>query len=99
MRSLSPIWSLSDRHVGPQQVATAISSATPKIQKWISDAETDDPESLCVCTAGREDGTLTDPLAVFLQINDQINSVISRYEAFKCGDYVAAANPVPPELG
>jgi ADP-ribosylation factor-binding protein GGA len=40
-----------------------------------------------------------DTLAVFLQINDQINSVISRYDAFKQGDYVAAANPVPPELG
>lgn len=34
----------------------------------------------------------------FLQINDQINTVLTRYEAFKRGDYAAAANPVPAEL-
>ncbi|KIL65108.1 hypothetical protein M378DRAFT_186543 [Amanita muscaria Koide BX008] len=65
-----------------EQVATILSGARPKIQKWVSDAETDDPESL----------------DTFLQINDQINTVLDRYEAFKKGDYVAAKNPVPPEL-
>ncbi len=35
---------------------------------------------------------------IFLQMNDQINSVLNRYESYKKGDYVAAANPVPSEL-
>lgn len=35
----------------------------------------------------------------FLQINDQINTVLNRYEAFKKGDYVTASNPIPAELG
>jgi len=64
------------------QVATILSSARPKIQKWISDAETNDPEMM----------------DIFLQMNDQINSVLNRYESYKKGDYVAAANPVPSEL-
>jgi ADP-ribosylation factor-binding protein GGA len=38
------------------------------------------------------------PLDTFLQINDQINTVLNRYEAFKRGDYAAAVNPVPSEL-
>lgn len=37
-------------------------------------------------------------LDTFLQINDQINTVLNRYDAFKRGDYAAAANPVPSEL-
>ncbi len=37
-------------------------------------------------------------LDTFLQINDQINTVLGRYEAFKKGDYTAATNPVPTEL-
>jgi len=64
------------------QVSSAISAATPKIQGWISDAEAHDPDSL----------------ATFLQINDQINNVMARYDAYKRGDYEAAKNPVPPEL-
>ncbi|KAF8884188.1 VHS domain-containing protein, partial [Infundibulicybe gibba] len=64
------------------QVAAILTSARPKIQKWISDAETDDSESL----------------DTFLQINDQINSVLNRYEAFKKGDYVTSSNPIPAEL-
>ncbi|EKM53207.1 uncharacterized protein PHACADRAFT_259397 [Phanerochaete carnosa HHB-10118-sp] len=64
------------------QVASILKSARPKIQGWISNAETDDPESL----------------DTFLHINDQINTVLDRYEAFKRGDYAAAANPVPREL-
>jgi len=64
------------------QVASILTTARPKLQKWISDAETDDPESL----------------DTFLQINDQINTVLSRYEAFKKGDYSFAANPIPQEL-
>ncbi|KZS89167.1 VHS-domain-containing protein [Sistotremastrum niveocremeum HHB9708] len=66
------------------QVASILSNARPKIQKWISDAETqsDDSESL----------------DAFLQINDQINTVLNRYDSFKKGDYVAAANPIPSEL-
>ena len=35
----------------------------------------------------------------FLQINDSINTVLNRYEAFKKGDYSVAANPIPAELG
>lgn len=34
----------------------------------------------------------------FLQINDQINTVLNRYDAFKRGDYVASSNPIPAEL-
>ncbi|CAA7262509.1 unnamed protein product [Cyclocybe aegerita] len=64
------------------QVSSILSAARPKLQKWVSDAETDDPESL----------------DTFLQINDQINTVLDRYEAFKKGDYSFAANPIPREL-
>ncbi|RPD65547.1 VHS-domain-containing protein [Lentinus tigrinus ALCF2SS1-7] len=64
------------------QVASILRDARPKIQKWISNAETDDPESL----------------DTYLQINDQINTVLNRYEAYKKGDYTVAANPIPPEL-
>ena len=35
---------------------------------------------------------------MFLEINDQINTVLNRYEAYKKGDYSAASNPIPPEL-
>lgn len=31
-------------------------------------------------------------------MNDQMNSVLNRYEAYKKGDYTVAANPIPPEL-
>jgi len=65
------------------QVATILRSARPKIQKWISDAETEDSESL----------------DTFLQINDQINTVLNRYEAFQKGDYSFSSNPIPAELG
>lgn len=34
----------------------------------------------------------------FLHINDQINTVLDRYEAFTRGDYATAANPLPREL-
>ncbi|KAI0360628.1 VHS-domain-containing protein, partial [Trametes cingulata] len=64
------------------QVASILKDARPKIQKWISNAESDDPESL----------------NLFLQINDQINTVLNRYEAYKKGDFTAASNPIPPEL-
>lgn len=65
-----------------QQVASILKAARPKIQKWINDAESDDSVSL----------------DMFLQINDQINTVLGRYDAFKEGDFAAAANPIPPEL-
>ncbi|KAF9450390.1 VHS-domain-containing protein [Macrolepiota fuliginosa MF-IS2] len=64
------------------QVASILRSARPRLQKWVNDAETEDSESL----------------DTFLQMNDQINTVLERYEAFKRGDYVAAANPIPAEL-
>jgi len=35
----------------------------------------------------------------FLQINDQINTVLTRYEAFKKGDFSTARNPIPSETG
>jgi ADP-ribosylation factor-binding protein GGA len=34
----------------------------------------------------------------FLQINDQINTVLTRYDAFKKGDFPFASNPIPEEL-
>jgi len=64
------------------QVSTILVAARPKLQKWISDAQTDDPESL----------------DTFLQINDQINIVLTRYDAFKKGDFSFASNPIPEEL-
>jgi ADP-ribosylation factor-binding protein GGA len=75
-------------------------TARPKLQKWISDAETDDPESLgeessCCYHYSLFNSSLLD---TFLQINDQINTVLSRYEAFKKGDYSFASNPIPQEL-
>ncbi|KAI9509331.1 VHS-domain-containing protein [Russula earlei] len=62
------------------QVATILLNSRPKIQKWISDAESDDPESL----------------DTYLQTNDQINSVLARYEAFKRGETPPAS--IPEEL-
>ncbi|KAH8096807.1 VHS-domain-containing protein [Cristinia sonorae] len=64
------------------QVATILGNARPKIQGWISDAESFDP----------------DELDTFLKLNDQINSVLGRYDAWKRGDYAAAKNPIPNEL-
>ncbi|GJJ15560.1 hypothetical protein Clacol_009838 [Clathrus columnatus] len=72
-------WAAGDVY---DQVAAPLMSARPKIQKWISDAETDDPESL----------------ALFLQLNDQINNVLTRFDAFKKGDYEGVANAVPTNL-
>jgi len=62
------------------QVATILLNSRPKIQKWISDAESDDPESL----------------DTYLQTNDQINSVLARYEAFRRGETPPAS--IPEEL-
>ncbi|KAF8483313.1 VHS-domain-containing protein [Russula ochroleuca] len=59
------------------QVATILLNSRPRIQKWISDAESDDPESL----------------DTYLQTNDQINSVLTRYEAFKRGETPPASIP------
>jgi len=59
------------------QVATILLNSRPKIQKWISDAESDDPESL----------------DTYLQTNDQINGVLARYEAFKRGETPPASIP------
>ncbi|KAJ7182614.1 VHS domain-containing protein [Mycena crocata] len=67
-----------------EQVATILTASRPKIQKWISDAE-----------AGEDD---TESLDTLLQINDQINTVLGRYEAFQRGDYAAAASPVPDQF-
>ncbi|THH32358.1 hypothetical protein EUX98_g1839 [Antrodiella citrinella] len=64
------------------QVATILGNARPKIQGWISNAETFDPEEL----------------DTFLKLNDQINGVLTRYDAWKRGDYEAAKNPIPSEL-
>ncbi|KAJ7768376.1 VHS-domain-containing protein [Mycena metata] len=67
-----------------EQVATILTASRPKIQKWISDAE-----------AGEDD---SESLDTFLQINDQINTVLGRYDAFRRGDYAAAANPLPAQF-
>ncbi|KAH7890289.1 hypothetical protein F5I97DRAFT_1799020, partial [Phlebopus sp. FC_14] len=58
------------------QVASVLKNARPKLQKWVSDAETDDSESL----------------NAFLQANDQINTALARFEAFQKGDYDAVAS-------
>ena len=74
-------------------------AARPKLQKWISDAEADDPESLGArffdSSFSATQFFLED---TFLQINDQINTVVTRYEAFKQGDYSTARNPIPKEF-
>ncbi|KAK0464587.1 uncharacterized protein EV420DRAFT_1517053 [Desarmillaria tabescens] len=60
-----------------EQVASILTAARPKIQKWISDAETHDPESW---------------------INDQINTALDRYEAYKKETTPLLPIPYPPEL-
>lgn len=89
-----------------QQVASILRDARPKIQKWISNAESDDPESLglfCLFPDLYQTSSYLTPPAftftdTYLQINDQINTVLNRYESYKKGDFTAAANPIPPEL-
>ncbi|KAF9233569.1 hypothetical protein BU15DRAFT_53692 [Melanogaster broomeanus] len=66
-------WAKGDAY---DQVAAVLKSARPKLQKWVSDAETDDPESL----------------NAFLEANDQINTALARFEAFQKGDYEAVAS-------
>ncbi|KAJ7489456.1 VHS-domain-containing protein [Mycena latifolia] len=66
-----------------EQVASILTASRPKIQKWIADAE-----------AAEDDSESLDTL---LQINDQMNTVLERYEAFRRGDYAAAANSVPSQ--
>jgi len=61
------------------QVAAICRNSRPKLQKWISEAETDDPESL----------------DTFLSINDLINNVLDRYERYQRGDYSAPPPPEP----
>ncbi|KAF9056779.1 VHS domain-containing protein [Rhodocollybia butyracea] len=68
------------------QVASILSAARPKLQKWVSEAGSSEPDSD------------SESLDTFLQMNDQINTVLNRYEAFKTGDYSFAANPIPAEL-
>ncbi|KAJ3484739.1 hypothetical protein NLI96_g5437 [Meripilus lineatus] len=81
------------------QVASILKNARPKIQGWISNAETDDSESLGNASVLPPDVLSSClPSDTFLQINDQINTVLNRYESFKKGDYVAASNPIPAEL-
>ncbi|KAG6331345.1 hypothetical protein ID866_7748 [Astraeus odoratus] len=58
------------------QVASILKSARPKLQKWVSDAESDDPESL----------------NAFLEANDQINTALARFEAFQRGDYATVSS-------
>lgn len=42
--------------------------------------------------------TYHDRIDTFLKLNDQINTVLGRYDAWKKGDYEAAKNPIPNEL-
>ncbi|KAF8132833.1 VHS domain-containing protein [Boletus edulis] len=58
------------------QVAAVLQGARPKLQKWVSDAETEDPESL----------------NAFLEANDQINTALARFDAFQKGDFAAVAS-------
>jgi ADP-ribosylation factor-binding protein GGA len=81
----------------PQQVATILLNSRPKIQKWVSDAESDDPESLgMIIFLIRKHLSLSFPSDTYLQTNDQINSVLSRYDAFKRGETPPAS--IPAEL-
>jgi len=66
-------WTKGDAY---DQVAALLRGARPKLQKWVSDAETDDPESL----------------NAFLEANDQINTALARFEAFQKGDFAAVAS-------
>jgi hypothetical protein len=72
-------------------------NSRPKIQKWISNAETDDPESLGI-SVGLMSWTclILSFLDTYLQTNDQINNVLARYEAFKRGETPPAS--IPAEL-
>ena len=85
---------MTDR--APQQVATILLNSRPKIQKWIEDAESDDPESLGMFTFLLRQTSLIlklCPSDTYLQTNDQINSVLSRYDAFKRGETPPASIP------
>ena len=55
--------------------------------------------SVCFALQYSPDASLTKSTDTFLQINDQINTVLNRYEAFKKGDYSFSSNPIPVELG
>jgi ADP-ribosylation factor-binding protein GGA len=55
--------------------------------------------SVCSGILGSTFNALMHASDTFLQINDQINTVINRYEAFQKGDYVTSSNPIPAELG
>ncbi|KAI0262612.1 VHS domain-containing protein [Gloeopeniophorella convolvens] len=79
------------------QVASILLSSRPRIQKWISDAESDDPESLSTLSFLLPGTYLTFRRSdTYLQINDQINSVVARYEAFRRGEKPPAS--IPAEL-
>ncbi|KAJ7198743.1 VHS-domain-containing protein [Mycena pura] len=67
-----------------EQVANILTAARPKIQKWISDAEQNEDDS--------------ESLDTLLQTNDQINTILVRYDAFRRGDYAVAANPIPSQF-
>ncbi|KZT53581.1 VHS-domain-containing protein [Calocera cornea HHB12733] len=56
------------------QVATICRQARPKLQKWISDAESSSSEDAHV-------------LETCLELNDLINSVLNRYESYLKGDF------------
>jgi ADP-ribosylation factor-binding protein GGA len=74
-------------------VATILLNSRPRIQKWISDAESDDPESLGTFIFLLRDHLSYFILDTYLQTNDQINSVLTRYEAFKRGETPPASIP------
>ncbi|KAF9476251.1 hypothetical protein BDN70DRAFT_923431 [Pholiota conissans] len=64
------------------KVSSTLITARPKIQKWVSDSETEDPEFLDTS----------------LQINDQIDRALARYGTFTKGEKTFASNPIPQQL-
>ncbi|SCV69472.1 BQ2448_2492 [Microbotryum intermedium] len=65
-----------------QQIAQKCRHVQPKIQKWIEESAENDPGAI-------------DRL---LMMNDLINNILKRYEAFKAGDRTAVAE-IDPTLG
>lgn len=86
----------TDPLTNAQQIANKCRQVQPKIQKWIEESAENDPGSMgasivhgYVWLTGADALRAIDRL---LLMNDLINNVVRRYEAFKAGDRNATAD-------
>lgn len=84
---------------GSQQIAQKCRHVQPKLQKWIADSSENHPDSMGPSPFPRFLSSLSltgcEQADRLLLINDLINNVIKRYEAFKAGDRSATAEIDP----